>query len=314
MSSDSISTLEFPSAPLLLRHCPPQPPSYVLTATTDAAAPSGMSYVVTSVVECITKRENGMRQVFRVKLTSEAFQEPRHFICKTALGRQWYKSLAEEAMLYERKLKPLWGKVVPHYYGFFSGETYEGKTGIILLEDCGQLASDWLSRQPTYLRKSVLEAFIALHRAGVSFQQDSTLAAQVNVVIQYDPASAKYVPRLIDFSAVYPNHECLSEYGDIVVGAPEPEPSEVMCPSLYGIFLASALFTPTHIRLRCGKDLPWEYATDAETLKAHITFPDDMSESDVECDIAAALRERAQWDQEREECDDGPVRVSEETS
>ncbi|OSD03745.1 hypothetical protein PYCCODRAFT_1466657 [Trametes coccinea BRFM310] len=309
MSSNLASTLEFPSEPLLSRGCPPQPPSYVLTATTDGS-PSGMSYIVTSIVECITEREKGLRRVFRVKVRSETFQEPRQLICKVAFGRQWFRSLEAEALLYEQKLKPLWGKVVPHYYGFFRGDTYEGKTGILLMEDCGQPASDELSRQPLYFRKLLLEAFVALHRAGVSFQ-DSGLCFEDNVVIHYDPASDKHVPKLIDFSVVYPDHQCLYNHSEIVEGAPEPSLSEISCHLLWWTFCSSAVFIPRCVMVR-GTPVPWEYATDAETLKAHCTFPEFVTEDAIERQIAAALEERARWEQEREECDYGPVRVKRE--
>ena len=93
-----------------------------------------------------------MRRVFRVTIVSEVIKETRDFICKVAFGRRWFEVLKPEALLYEGKLHPLCGKAVPIYYGLFKGETYEGRTGIMVLEDCGKPLRAPIRRQPLYFR------------------------------------------------------------------------------------------------------------------------------------------------------------------
>ena len=143
-------TLEFPAEPLLPPGRQPDRQCYTLTLTTDI----GLSdkYTVTKVHECVSNRASGMRRVFRVTIVSEVIKETRDFICKVAFGRRWFEVLKEEALLYEGKLHPLCGKAVPIYYGLFKGETYEGRTGIMVLEDCGKPLRAPIRRQPLYFR------------------------------------------------------------------------------------------------------------------------------------------------------------------
>ncbi|KAI9057567.1 hypothetical protein FKP32DRAFT_1681425 [Trametes sanguinea] len=303
MSPNRVSTLEFPSTPLLPRTCEvqvPQPPSYVLTAIT-AGSPSRTSFTVTSIVNCITEREKGMRRVFRVNVSSEAFQEPRQLICKVALGRRWFTPLQDEALLYEGKLKPLQGTVVPRYYGFFAGDTYKGKTGIMILEDCGQPASGFIYHQPFWFRKLVLKALVAVHRVGIVFQ-DPMASLENNVVVQYDSASNKHVPRFIAFSmtnVMAHHHNCQYESDDVEIdeGTPEPKLGDVSCQNLWRAFLATDLFSRPDVYV-LGKRIPSEYATDVETLKAHVNA--SSSNDGSQSEFNRVVFERRDWLKERE--------------
>ena len=143
-------TLDFPVAPLVPPGRQTERPYYTLKAEDDCGLPD--KYTVTKVHECVSNRAHGMRRVFRVTIVSEAMEETRDFICKVAFGRRWHQVLKEEASLYEGKLEPLCGKAVPGYYGFFEGETYEGRTGIMILEDCGRPLRAPIRRQPLYFR------------------------------------------------------------------------------------------------------------------------------------------------------------------
>ncbi|KAI9057564.1 hypothetical protein FKP32DRAFT_1598133 [Trametes sanguinea] len=312
MSLDRVSTLGFPSASLLPRTClPTQPPSYVLTAWTEGT-PSRTSFTVTSIVECITESEKGMRRVLRVNVASEAFQEPRQLICKVAFGRRWFKLLKEESLLYEGKLKPLRGTVVPHYYGFFAGDTYEGMTGVMVLEDCGQPACDSIEHQPLWFRALVLEALVAVHRAGIAFQ-DPVMSLESNVVIRYDPASDKHVPKFVSFSKLNVtalHHDCPYDSDDVKIGEDEPEPfrEDVSCRRLWAAFISTNLFTPSHVDV-FETSVPFEYVTDAETLKAHVCFPEGASQSEIEREIASALFLRAEWLEEREKYGYRPIQM-----
>ncbi|KAJ2972942.1 hypothetical protein NUW54_g12163 [Trametes sanguinea] len=59
-------------------------------------------------------------------------------ICKIDCGRQRANVLKDEADVYRDKLAHLQGKWVPKLYGCYLGETNEGLTGILIMEDCGQ--------------------------------------------------------------------------------------------------------------------------------------------------------------------------------
>lgn len=62
----------------------------------------------------------------------------RAVICKLAYGSRAVKLLTHEARLYHENLRALQGVCVPECYGYYTGETPEGVTGCLLLQDCGK--------------------------------------------------------------------------------------------------------------------------------------------------------------------------------
>lgn len=143
-------TLEFPAETLLPSGR--QADRQCSTLTLTAGIGFSDEYTVTKVHECVLNCASGMRRVFCVTIVSEVLQDTREFICEVAFGRRWFAGLKEEALLYEGNLSPLCGKAIPIYYGFFKGETYEGRTGIMVLEDCGKPLRAPIRRQPLYFR------------------------------------------------------------------------------------------------------------------------------------------------------------------
>ncbi|KAJ2985167.1 hypothetical protein NUW54_g10240 [Trametes sanguinea] len=321
-SAMSISTLHFPAAPLLPPRRTAQQPVYVFKAMTDL--PSSETLTVTTVDECIVDR--GMRRVYRVTATLNTSGESRRLVCKVAFGRRWFKILREEALLYEGQLKPLCGEAVPNYHGFFRGETFEGKTGIMVLEDCGTRNSVPLDRQPLYFRKAVAQAVLALHRTGVRFYVWHT---DEHIVIHYDPRKEKHVPEVVGFSSsqVKTAHECLCTY-EVVEYGPEPEYAEVICKDLWMLLLEVDIFSrgvytsvgPTLYRLLTSRPaehvkifnvpVPAEYTGDLGLLREYIGIPPlSIPDEGLSRMAATLVRKHKKWLEERQEVDNGPVQL-----
>ncbi|KAI0683809.1 hypothetical protein C8T65DRAFT_749273 [Cerioporus squamosus] len=158
---------------------------------------------------------------------------PGDFIFKVAFGRRHFKDLKEEAKLYKGKLQPLWGKAVPIYYGFFMGETYEGQTGIMMLEDCGHCLRVPLRQQPGLGNDmgmgnpwgTALHHLIDIHRAGVKLHDFDV----GNIVVSPIPGRAAMLfPVIIDLCDTDGKHQC-GYKDELTPYAPMPYPTDVGC-------------------------------------------------------------------------------------
>lgn len=67
-------------------------------------------------------------------------KEPLQVILKLAYGSRSLHSLTHEARTYHTSLSHLQGIHVPICYGFYVGETPEGRTGCLVLQDVGKKA------------------------------------------------------------------------------------------------------------------------------------------------------------------------------
>ncbi|RPD55436.1 hypothetical protein L226DRAFT_574589 [Lentinus tigrinus ALCF2SS1-7] len=295
-------TLEFPAAPLL----PPdrqanQPPYYTLTALNSYGLQD--KYTVIQVHECISSKNDGMRQVFRITMESEGMKKTRNFVCKVAFGRRWFQVLKEEALLYEGKLEALCGKAVPVYYGFFVGETYKGRTGIMVLEDCGRPLRVSLRRQPLYFRRSVLDALIDVHRAEVDLE-DFT---EDNVVATHHTESNTYIPVIINFSNANARHKCRFT-GEFKTYSPMPCPSEIDCSELWRVFIEAEILLPRYVTF-FSREVPVEYATSVELLKANGHPPEHTPQFKIDSVAYEVVKKHYDWCREREALDKGKVQL-----
>ncbi|RPD55430.1 hypothetical protein L226DRAFT_469850 [Lentinus tigrinus ALCF2SS1-7] len=244
-----------------------------------------------------------MRQVFRVTIEFEASKQTRKFVCKVAFGRRWFQVLKEEALLYEGKLEALCGKAVPVYYGFFIGETYKGRTGVMMLEDCGRPLRTSFRKQPLYFRESLLKALIAVHHAGVD-PEDFT---EDNVVATHHAESNTYMPMIIDFSNANGNHKCRYK-DDFEMYSPMPFPSEVDCSEIWRAFMKAEFFLPRYVRF-FSRDVPVEYAKSVELLKANGHPPEDVPQSEIDYVAYEVVKARYDWLTERKALDMGEVQL-----
>ncbi|TFK83690.1 hypothetical protein K466DRAFT_528448 [Polyporus arcularius HHB13444] len=295
-------TLKFPAAPLLPPDRQPKNPHYELVALKDGGLPD--TYTVTQVHDCISNKARGMRRVYRITMVSEAMNQTRDFVCKVAFGMRYFEVLKEEAMLYEGKLDSLCGQAVPMYYGFFMGETYEGRTGILILEDCGRPLRVPIRRQPLYFRQHLLHALIQVHHAGVDLEDFGVH----NVVVTKDPDPSradKHIPVIIDFSNAK-KHKCLYK-DELVAYSVMPYPSLVPCSELWRAFMEAEIFYPRVVTF-FSTDVPIEYLQSVELLKSKGNPPDYMSQDRIDRVAYRVCKDHRDWWAARKALDEGSVR------
>ncbi|KAI0639833.1 hypothetical protein C8Q77DRAFT_1152776 [Trametes polyzona] len=101
----------------------------------------------------------------------EAAPRPVHAAVKWMRGERAIEALRWEAKMYTGPLRRLQGKVVPVFYGFFSGRVENIEIGCIVLEWCP--GNDWMTfgkpnDDELFLR---MDAIRQLHEAGVKHGQ-----------------------------------------------------------------------------------------------------------------------------------------------
>ncbi|KAJ2987064.1 hypothetical protein NUW54_g9539 [Trametes sanguinea] len=336
----SISTLHFPAAPLLPPRRTAQQPVYVFNAMTDL--PSSETLTVTTVDECIVDRAplgldkvhtplTGCHQSILTTLATGISRDGdfEYLGGVSSLGMQscvWSKVVQDPA----RRGFALRGAaqaIVRRGCPKLPWVTLEGKTGIMVLEDCGTRNSVPLDRQPLYFRKTVAQAALALHRAGVRFYDWHT---DEHIVIHYDPRKEKHVPKVVGFSSsqVKTAHECLCTY-EVVEYGPEPEYAEVICKDLWMLLLEVDIFSrgvytslgPTLYRLLTSRpaehvkifNVPVpasEYTEDLGLLREYIGIPPlSIPDEGLSRMAATLVRKHKKWLEERQEVDNGPVQL-----
>ncbi|RDX39377.1 hypothetical protein OH76DRAFT_1533978 [Lentinus brumalis] len=262
--------LEFPSSVILPPAHQAKMPFYTLTAMTSDDLTE--TYKVTKIIESI--------------------------------GRRHFKALKEEARLYEEQLRPLWGKAVPIYYGFFMGETYEGQTGVMMLEDCGQRLRVPLKQQPVYFRSITLHHLISIHRAGVKLADFDV----GNIVVSLIPDRDKLFPVIIDFVNADGKHQCGYE-GEYKPYEPMPYPTDVGCSQLWKAFMETEIFIPRFVSF-FGRDLPIECAQSVEELKKHGNPPEGTPQSEIDRTAYEVARDYYDWCYQRKLYDEGEARIA----
>ncbi|RPD54211.1 hypothetical protein L226DRAFT_472166 [Lentinus tigrinus ALCF2SS1-7] len=228
----------------------------------------------------------------------------RTFIFKVAFGRRHAKDLKKEAKLYEGKLHPLCGKAVPIYYGYYMGETYEGLTGVMMLEDCGRPLRVPLRQQPIYFRGTVLTHLIDIHRAGVAL--DAFGLGHI-VATKVPGTDDKLFPVIIDFLDANDAHKCEYE-GDFTFYEPIPYPTEVACSQIWRAFMDADTFWPRYVSF-FGKDIPVEYAKSVETLKEHGNPREGTSQYLIDRTAYVVVKDYYDWRVERKRYDQGKART-----
>ncbi|TFK78009.1 hypothetical protein K466DRAFT_607420 [Polyporus arcularius HHB13444] len=113
---------------LTLRQVYPSPP---------AGDPDAAKYTIETILHCLSSQKWGMKRVYRAIMRIESTGDTKTVICKVAMGRTHFAQLKREGRIYDEHLKGLQGTVVPHVYGFFAGRGFDGKTGVLVMEECG---------------------------------------------------------------------------------------------------------------------------------------------------------------------------------
>ncbi|KAJ3547333.1 hypothetical protein NM688_g5413 [Phlebia brevispora] len=177
----------------------------------------------------------GHSEVYRGDLKKEGDEVAEEIVCKLVEG-DGVLSLRSEAILYESTLKPLQGRDVPRFIGFYCGvsQLSERPIACLLLEYCGNcLRGDFLDH-PMEPKIKAMKILLRLHKLGVYHDDWSPH----NVVVD-DAGNV----RVLDFSEAS-MHTCgfksrmkLYELAPSGVGAP--------CPEIYEAALSMEIYTPS---------------------------------------------------------------------
>ncbi len=135
-----MSTLKFPRFPV--EAAPPDYPeeSLFLRQFHPTSASSDCkitTHIITDIIEVLSYNDGGMRRVYRASIRDESTKQSTIVVCKIAMGRSYFNNLKREAEVYKRHLSKLQGTVVPQVFGFFTGHSFDGKTCILVMQDCG---------------------------------------------------------------------------------------------------------------------------------------------------------------------------------
>ncbi|RPD55422.1 hypothetical protein L226DRAFT_562725 [Lentinus tigrinus ALCF2SS1-7] len=172
----------------------------------------------------LTSNNSGMKRVFRTNMQIESSGKSVAVVCKLAMGRTHFVSLDKEAQKYEKNLKDLQGTVIPHIYGFFTGKSFDGITGVLVMEDCGEpLRFD--SGDPKELQQGLVDAMVALHQRGGAVYTRGGLLSK-NHVLARRSLDGKLRVTIISFRDTSIDHPCKFK-GKLILGEPTPEWEEL---------------------------------------------------------------------------------------
>ncbi|KAI0039102.1 hypothetical protein FA95DRAFT_1577811 [Auriscalpium vulgare] len=157
--------------------------------------------------------------------------------------------LIREAKIYAEKLKQLQGMSVPVFLGMYMGQSRIGHTVYCLLLEYGGEPSEslFLKDAPRECRIQVVEAYIALHDAGVQHGFDPADAQCHWLVEGYTGR-----PKIVDFSCAV-DHSCYRTRFDIRSdNADLPKQAQYGCDELW--HLLRYLYVPMPRTFNIGSD------------------------------------------------------------
>ncbi|KAI0701267.1 hypothetical protein C8T65DRAFT_579743 [Cerioporus squamosus] len=154
-------------------------------------------------------------------------------VCKIGCGSQVVERLRKEAGLYQGKLASLQGRHVPTFVGLFAGETEEGETACLVLTHEGARMQQSLHISGIDLRKRVMDALVAVHRAGVRHSD----FGERSIVLRADNT-----PVLVGFGGAE-EHACRLGI-DIRFYEPQPHNQAVACEEVYWACVVAAVWLP----------------------------------------------------------------------
>ncbi|KAI9068201.1 hypothetical protein FKP32DRAFT_182796 [Trametes sanguinea] len=170
-----------------------------------------LAFKITDVKQRMSVNDERTRYVYRAcavvvnRLHEDEIVMQYDVVCKVGYHKAQLDFIRDEAKIYEKHfLTPgTMGQVVPTYMGLFVGDTYEGMTTVLVLEDCGRPLLDCLSHYSLEFRIDVIAALTAVHMAGVTLPG----FYEENIVVKKRPGETKYTPIIVDFSCAH-SHEC----------------------------------------------------------------------------------------------------------
>ncbi|KAI9069356.1 hypothetical protein FKP32DRAFT_1586931 [Trametes sanguinea] len=168
-------------------------------------------------------------------------------VVKFGYHKPQHEPIRAEAKIYETKLGDIMGQCVPHCFGVFCGNTYEGMTTVLVLEDGGEGICRPLRCQPIAFKQAVVDALLRIHKAGIAYGSEVT---EKSVVFKRDTADGStYTPMFIDFSAAV-EHKCGFESNAVShllkAYIPEPRRAAFPCVELWNVCYQTQFWMQTH--------------------------------------------------------------------
>ncbi|KAI0800075.1 hypothetical protein C8Q74DRAFT_1234136 [Fomes fomentarius] len=214
--------------------------AYVLEAPQHCSKPDRLTVV--DIKEKLSYNQNVNLHIYRAALVAASTGDIRHdVVCKEAYQRHQYRLLKEEAEVYLKlDQQDICGHSVPMFFGFYTGQTGDGLTGLLLLEYGGDTLSVPLVRQPSDFRRRVITTLITIHRAGVVHNEFEERHIVVRVL---DDGS--HWPMLVDFSRAK-EHICPFE-GKLKLYSPKPADRHDYCNELWVVINYAEIRVPSHV-------------------------------------------------------------------
>ncbi|TFY58152.1 hypothetical protein EVG20_g8260, partial [Dentipellis fragilis] len=193
--------------------------------------------------------------VYRGMLTNAADNTAHVVICKLAFGKRAIGSLDNEANFYQGKLRHLQDVCIPKCYGYYIGDSDEGITACLVLEDCGKPVVFAMSHWGQRFKTAVLKAFLAIHDAGVRHYD----VTERNI-LDHEGQS-----KIIDFEESE-DHIC-ERAKPIVPGKWGPLRHEFKCDEVHELCTDMEYWGPCYIHY-LGRSKPAHLIQDAHALAA----------------------------------------------
>ncbi|CDO74324.1 hypothetical protein BN946_scf184570.g3 [Trametes cinnabarina] len=208
-------------------------------ASQTASSPVEFESLIIDVTEHISLNEDRSRSVYRASTVvvglGQSQEEagslrPFDVVLKVGYHKAQHRYIKREAEIYEKYFctPEIKGQHVPNYLGLFLGDTYEGITTVLVLQDSAFPLNYPLEHYSLDFRLDVINALAAVHKAGVTLPD----FYEGNVVVKKWPGQTHYVPMIVDFACACP-HTCeleLKEDEDVVPEPYIPEPSTDVFP------------------------------------------------------------------------------------
>ncbi|KAI0801481.1 hypothetical protein C8Q74DRAFT_1242309 [Fomes fomentarius] len=191
-------------------------------------------------------------------------------VCKYAVGDNLVNRLRVEEHVYRTKLKHLQRECVPLCVGLFTGHVSNGtEVGVLVLEYIDYQLPCLLYELPRDLREKILNAYLAIHAAGVEqcdFNDDQT-----NIMIQELPGPTEsdepvYRPIIIDFDHAEP-HVCVVNRKSLRFGMQAPSKIDHPCQEIWQVCADADMYkTPATLH---GVEIPRKIATDENAVETY---------------------------------------------
>ncbi|KAM5539891.1 hypothetical protein V8D89_006394 [Ganoderma adspersum] len=218
-------------------------------------------------------------------------------ICKLARGKTSVEALHREADLYRGRLAPLQGRCVPTFLGLFGRETEGEERACLVVTYEGAVMQQSLYTSTIDFRKKVVNAILAVHKAGVHHGAFN----EAHIVVR----DGDNAPVLVGFSTAE-EHVCHLG-APIEFYAPQPHSTVVGCEEVYWACVVAAAWLPATVEF-LNTSIPVEWALEGfEELVARAPKGTDPDLARMHAELTR--EDLLEWIEERELYDGQPLPV-----